>query len=125
MTILTETRERIRLNKQARAVKRHLEMYGSITNNLALYQGIPGFGIIKRLGARIWELRHEDGLNISTHTENGVTTYKLIREDKETRPTLMGFERYLRKQNVNSFDLSPSRRAEHYSNYCADIARGV
>src|SRR5947199_326852 len=110
MTIITEARELIRLNKQARAVKRHLEMYGSITDNFALYNGIPGFGIIKRLGARIWELRHEDKMNISTHHENGVTTYTLIREEKETRPTFSGFERYLRKRNINSFDLSSARR---------------
>jgi hypothetical protein len=96
----TETRELIRLNKQARAVKRHLEAYGSITDNLALYSGVSGFGIIKRLGARIWELRHEDGMNINTHTENGVTTYTLIREQKETQPSFAGFERYLRKRGI-------------------------
>jgi hypothetical protein len=125
MTIISDNQERIRLNKQARAVKRHLESYGSITDNMALYQGIPGFGIIKRLGARIHELRRDEKMNISTHTEHGVTTYTLIREEKETRPTFSGFERYLRKRSIHSFDLSPARRSEHYSDYCADIARRV
>jgi hypothetical protein len=124
MTIITETRELLRLNKQARAVKRHLEMYGLITDNLCLYGGIPGFGVVKRLGARINELRNA-GMNISTRTEHGVTTYTLIREAKESSPSFSGFERYLRKQGVNWFDLSPARRADHYSEYCADIARGA
>lgn len=125
MTIITETRELVRLNKQARAVKRHLEAYGSITDNLALYSGIPGFGIIKRLGARIHELRRDEKMNIDTKTEHGVTTYTLLREQKETSPSFAGFERYLRKRGANSFTLTPACRAEHYSDYCADIARGI
>ena len=78
MTIVDEARAITEQSKQARAVAAHLRAYGSISNHMAIYQGVPGYGVITRLGARIHELRREHGYKIATTKEGRDTVYKLI-----------------------------------------------
>jgi hypothetical protein len=121
MTIVSETREVTRLAKQTQAVKDYLEQFGSITNHMAVYQGIPGYGPILRLGARIHDLR-EKGMNIHTSEEDGTTKYTLARE---TQPTFAGFQQYLKKLRKSPLTGTYSDRAlaQHYLDYCADLKR--
>lgn len=118
MTIITEAREMGRLAKQAKAVKDYLEQHGSITTHMAIYQGVPGYGPILRLDARIWDLR-DAGMNIRTSEENGTTVYTLIRE---VQPTFAGFEGYLKKLGKTQ-GLTEKEIASHYLDYCADLKR--
>lgn len=128
MTIVDEVREVRRLTDQTAYVLRFLQQHGKITRSFAIYEGIPGYGRITRLGARIHELR-EKGYTVHTVRDHGETIYTLERdivpepEAKETQPSFAGFDRYLRKQGINSYDLSPARRSAHYVDYCADIKR--
>lgn len=65
MTLVTEVREINEQAKQTRAVAAHLEDRGVISNHEAIYQGVPGYGVITRLGARIADLR-DAGYEIRT-----------------------------------------------------------
>jgi hypothetical protein len=76
MTIVDEIREVGERAKQTKAVERYLLEHGHISNHMAIYQGVPGYGIITRLGARIYDLR-ERGYLIRTEKRLGKTHYFL------------------------------------------------
>ena len=119
MTIISEAREMGRLAKQTKAVKDYLEQHGSITTHFAIYHGLPNYGPILRLGARIWDLR-DAGMNIRTTEENGTTVYTLIREQQ---PSWVGFQGYLKKKSINPQGLTEKQIAEHYLDYCTELRR--
>ena len=55
---------------QRQRIRKHLEEYGKITS----LQAANKYGIL-RLSARIWDLRHKDGLNIISNPVSGVNRY--------------------------------------------------
>jgi hypothetical protein len=65
MNILDEVKSIGEQAKQNKAVAQWLEKEGTIDNNTAIYDGVPNYGRLKRLAARIGDLR-EAGWEIYT-----------------------------------------------------------
>jgi hypothetical protein len=88
MTVVAEVHDLSERAKETRAVAAYLERHSSISNHMAIYDGVPGYGVITRLGARIYELR-EDGYEIRTVKEGRDTVYQLIAVPKAQQQTLL------------------------------------
>jgi hypothetical protein len=56
---------------------------------MAIYEGVPGYGVVTRQGARIHELRHEQGFEILTTKRDRDTVYKLIALPKPKQISLV------------------------------------
>ena len=69
---------------QCEMIKRHLETFGAITT----YEAFQEYGIT-RLSARIWDLRHSDGLIIANERKTAKnrfgepTHYDIYKIEKE------------------------------------------
>ena len=79
---LADFKERTR---QLKAVKAYIDKHGSLKKHQATQRGIPGYGKVDHPGARIFELRHEEGYVIKT--DRRPTVWRLISKPKKNKRT--------------------------------------
>lgn len=84
---VAEANKIVKLHKQARAIEDAFLLYGQV-NVTDAWNGVYGGMKIRRLGARIWELRDAGYAITAEELSNGECYYKLISKPGEQMPLL-------------------------------------